>query len=290
MLADAIRAEGYRLTKNRTALLWSTLFVPVMSIIFGALGAFFLKSSQARIEVDSKMPPQVLEMLSSAPINVAQAMVDAAAKLDGPPLLLFVLIGAATLYAGDYRWETWRLISARNSRANLLLGKLVVVGLLILAAQVLFLAGGLIEVLIRGTILARPLVFEATGQMVGQFFSVAAISWLGAIQFTMIGMLAAVLTRSLLAGLFVPIVIGVATALSPQLLAGAGIQPDSWLAVMVNPGSAIDALKAAVSHHPGAPPLPDGLLPKAIVSLTLWLLGPLAAALTLFQRQDLSKE
>lgn len=290
MLADAIRAEGYRLTKNRTALLWSTLFVPVMSIIFGALGAFFLKSSQARIEVDSKMPPQVLEMLSSAPINVAQAMVDAAAKLDGPPLLLFVLIGAATLYAGDYRWETWRLISARNSRANLLLGKLVVVGLLILAAQVLLLAGGLIEVLIRGTILARPLVFEATGQMVGQFFSVAAISWLGAIQFTMIGMLAAVLTRSLLAGLFVPIVIGVATALSPQLLAGAGIQPDSWLAVMVNPGSAIDALKAAVSHHPGAPPLPDGLLPKAIVSLTLWLLGPLAAALTLFQRQDLSKE
>lgn len=290
MLADAIRAEGYRLTKNRTALLWSTLFVPVMSIVFGALGAFFLKSSQARIEVDSKMPPQVLEMLSSAPINVAQAVVDAAVKLDGPPLLLFVLIGAATLYAGDYRWETWRLISARNSRTNLLLGKLVVVGLLILAAQVLLLVGGLIEVLIRGTILARPLVFEATGQMVGQFFSVAAISWLGAVQFTMIGMLAAVLTRSLLAGLFVPIVIGVATALSPQLLAGAGIEPDSWLAVLVNPGSAIDALKTAVSHNPGAPRLPDGLLLKAIVSLALWILAPLAGALALFRRQDLSKE
>lgn len=290
MLADAIRAEGYRLTKNRTALLWSTLFVPVMSIVFGALGAFFLKSSQARIEVDSKMPPQVLEMLSSAPINVAQAMVDAAAKLDGPPLLLFVLIGAATLYAGDYRWETWRLISARNSRTNLLLGKLVVVGLLILAAQFLLLAGSLIEVLIRGPILARPLSFEATGQMVGQFFSVAAISWLGAIEFMMIGMLAAVLTRSLLAGLFVPIVVGVATALSPQLLAGAGIEPDSWLAVLVNPGSAIDALKAAVSHNPGAPPLPDGLLLKAVVSLTLWILAPLAGALALFRRQDLSKE
>ena len=37
--------------------------------------------------------------------------------------VMFVLIGAATIYAGDYRWETWRLISARNSRVNLLLAK-----------------------------------------------------------------------------------------------------------------------------------------------------------------------
>ena len=42
---------------------------------------------------------------------------------DGPN---FVLIGAATIYAGDYRWETWRLISARNTRSNLLAGKVVV--------------------------------------------------------------------------------------------------------------------------------------------------------------------
>ena len=100
MLADAIRAEGYRLTKNRTALLWSTLFVPVMSIVFGALGAFFLKSSQARIEVDSKMPPQVLEMLSSAPINVAQAMVDAGASRLGLSGTAAVLSGATA--KGDY--------------------------------------------------------------------------------------------------------------------------------------------------------------------------------------------
>jgi ABC-2 type transport system permease protein len=36
--------------------------------------------------------------------------------------------------------------------------------------------------------------------------------------------------------------------------------------------------------------LPDGLLLKAWVSLTLWTLVPLAGALAWFRRQDLSKE
>jgi ABC-2 type transport system permease protein len=41
---------------------------------------------------------------------------------------LFLMIGAAAILAGDYRWETWRLLTPRNTRQNLLLAKLVVVG------------------------------------------------------------------------------------------------------------------------------------------------------------------
>lgn len=286
MLIDAFKSETYRLSRNWVQVAVATLIVP---ILFVAGGAFVLLQAKAKGGPMAAMVG-INPALPAAPLNLMDALMMGADKGANGVTLILMLIAAATLYVGDYRWETWRLISARNSRTNLLLGKLVVVGLLILAAQLLLLFSGLIEVMIRASILGRGLTFEATGQMVGQFFAVAGISWLGAIQFTMIGMLAAVLTRSLLAGLFVPIVVGVATAFSPQLLAGAGIEPDSWLAVLINPGAAIAALKAAVSHNPGAPPLPDGLLLKAIVSLTLWILAPLAAALALFQRQDLSKE
>lgn len=290
MLADAIRAESFRLFKNRTALLWSTVFVPVMGVIFGAIGMFVMKASEAKLTTDAKMPPEVLEMMTSNPLNMAQALVESAGKLDNPALLLFVLIGAATLYAGDYRWETWRLISARNTRSNLLLGKLAVTALLALIAMALLLVGGVIETLIRAAVFERPLTFEMTGQMIGQFFALTGLSWLRVIQFTMMGMLAAVVTRSLLAGLFVPLVLGVAQFFTVPLLPQWGVTPDAWLSILVNPGAATDALKAAVMAAPGTPPLPDGLVLKAVVSLALWTLLPLAGALAWFQRQDLSKE
>ena len=37
MLVDAIRAEGFRLSKNKTALFWSLLFVPIISLAIGAV-------------------------------------------------------------------------------------------------------------------------------------------------------------------------------------------------------------------------------------------------------------
>ena len=48
-----------------------------------------------------------------------------------------------------------------------------------------------------------------------------------------------------------------------------------------------DTLKAAISEAPG---LPDGIVLKSIVGLTLWTLAPLAGAIAWFNRQDLSKE
>ena len=41
MLADALRAETYRLSKNRTILFWSVLVVTSVTILFGA-GMFAL--------------------------------------------------------------------------------------------------------------------------------------------------------------------------------------------------------------------------------------------------------
>lgn len=290
MLADAIRAENFRLWKNRTTLLWSTLFVPVMGLIFGAIGIFVMKASEAKIAADTKMPPEVMEMISKTPINVFEQLSTNAGKLDNPALLLFVLIGAATIYAGDYRWETWRLISARNSRTNLLLGKVAITGLLSLVAMGLLLFTGIIETFIRAGVFERPVTFAMTGDLFGDFLAGFALSWLRVIQFTMMGLLAAVATRSLLAALFVPMVVGVAQFFTPQILAPMGVMPDAWLSILLNPGAAMDAIKLAVLQPEGAPPLADGLLLKSIISLVLWIAVPVAGALAWFNRQDLSKE
>ena len=59
MLVDAIRAESFRLSKNRTALFWSLMFVPIISVVIGAITNFVLKGSETRILGSTKMPPEV---------------------------------------------------------------------------------------------------------------------------------------------------------------------------------------------------------------------------------------
>ena len=290
MLVDAIRAEGFRLSKNKTALFWSLAFVPIISVAIGALTNFVLKGSETKLLGDTNMPPEVREALTRGTLDMGEALVTAAGNLANPLVLLFVLIGAATLYAGDYRWETWRLISARNSRVNLLLAKLVTVALLALAAMGFMLVASVIENLIKAAVFERTLTFSLTGEMAGQFLGFAGLSWLRIIQFAMMGMLAAVVTRSLLAALFVPLVFGVAQFFTPQMLGPMGVMPDAWLSILVNPGASVDAIQAAIAGGARAAALPDGILLKAWVSVGLWTLVPLAGALAWFRKQDLSKE
>ncbi|GAA0869268.1 ABC transporter permease [Brevundimonas basaltis] len=291
MLVDAIRAESFRLSKNRTALFWSVLFVPIITIAIGTITQFVLKANEAKLLADAEAPLGLREMMASGgQLDLAQSLVQAAGNVANPIVLLFVLIGAATLYAGDYRWETWRLISARNSRLNLMLGKLATVAGIALAAMLFMLLAAVIENFIRAAIFDRAVVFNATGEAFGQFAGQFGLSWLRILQFTMMGMLAATVTRSLLAALFVPLVIGVAQFFSPQMLGPMGIMPDAWLAMLINPGAAVDAISAAIAGGERAAALPDGLLLKAWISLGLWTVLPLAGALAWFEKQDLSKE
>ncbi|MBX9460010.1 MAG: ABC transporter permease subunit [Brevundimonas sp.] len=291
MLVDAIRAEGFRLSKNRTALFWSILFVPIITIAIGAITQVVLKANEAKLLADAEAPPGLREMMASGgQLDLAQSLVQAAGNVANPLVLAFVLIGAATLYAGDYRWETWRLISARNSRANLMLGKLATVAGIALAAMLFMLVAAVVENFIRAAVFERQVVFNATGEAFGQFIGQFGLSWLRILQFTMMGMLTAAVTRSLLAALFVPLVLGVAQYFSPQMLMPMGIMPDAWLAMLINPGASVDAISAAIAGGERAAALPDGIVLKAWISLGLWTLLPLAGALAWFQKQDLSKE
>lgn len=285
MLADAIRSETYRLSKNRTALFWSVLFIPIISVVMGVIAIFVAKAHEA--DLAGKLPP---ELLQRDPLNLAESLVKSAADFANPIVLLFILIGAATIYAGDYRWETWRLISARNTRPNLLIGKVVVViGLTVLATLAGLLAD-IITHLVQALILSRSLSFSMDGAAFTDFVQLTLLSWARIIQFTMLALLAATVTRSLLAALFVPLVISVAQFFLPQMLMQMGVSPEGWLAPLLSPGLAADLLKAVIHGGMEAAGLPPQAALKAVSGLALWIVGPFVAAVAYFNRQDLSKE
>lgn len=284
MLFDAVRAEAYRVSRNWMLLVWSLAFVPVLYFIGGLV---FHNVTQSKLDKAlTALPPG----LTQGPINLGDALVKGAGLSANGAILVFMLIAAATLYAGDYRWETWRLITARNSRVNLILGKVGTFKGLALLAMLAFLIATVFLTIGESVITHRALTFSVGGDDVAQFFLVGLLAFVRIVQYAMIGLLTAVVTRSLLATLFVPLVLGFAQS----LVGGPGMvflqwSPEDWVAQLVLPGLAYDTLKAVVSTGPGHG-IPEGVALKSIVSLALWTLVPLAGAIAWFNRQDLSKE
>ena len=285
MLADSVRSELYRLFRNRMAVFWSVLFVPLLFIVGGLLFHMVSKGHSVEIQGAATLPPV---LTTNASVNLMSGLAVALGTVANGGILVFMLIAASTLYAGDYRWETWRLISARNSRMNHLLGKVAVFKLTALAAMILFLIAGLVFSLTEALVYGKSLSIDANGFDPGQFLLLILLGWVRIVQYAMIALLTAVVTRSMLATLFVPVALGFAQSLlGGPGLALLGWQPSLWQSQLLLPGLAYDTLKAAIGDAPG---LPDGLALKAIVSLALWMLVPLAGAIAWFNRQDLSKE
>lgn len=292
MLADAIRSETYRFTRNRMAVFWSILFVPVLFLAIGTAVQFFTKARMA--EMAEALPPEMTTeggpLAASGPLDLGQGLLSQAADFANPIVMLFVLIGAAIVYAGDYRWETWRLTSARNTRINLVMGKVALVFGVVLAALTTWLVFGMFGELIKAAIFARPLTFEFGGEQAGQMAGLIAVTVTRVMQFAMIGLLAAVMTRSLLAALFVPMVVAIGQFFLMQSLPLLAWSPGDLHAQLLIPGLSHDSLKTLIQGGPDAAASPEGLAGKAIAGLSLWTIVPLAAALVWFSRQDLSKE
>lgn len=286
MLADAIRSETWRLLQNRTAMFWSIVFVPVISLVLAIGGFLFLQS-----KMDGAMqtlPPEL--KLNTRAVDLGQSLVDAAGALAHPAVLAFLLIGAATVFAGDYRWETWRLITARNSRPNLIMGKAGAVKLLTLAGLALLLVASMGADVAKGLIFGRSFAFGFGGDEARSFGLLALLSYVRAVQFLLLSLLAATVTRSLLAALFVPLVIGVGQFFLAKMSPLFGWEMGDWATMLLFPGEGYELLKVLVQGGMEAALVPAGAAWRALTGLALWSFAPFFLALWWFQRQDLSKE
>jgi len=174
MLADAIRAEGYRLVRNRTTMFWGLLFIPLVVAIGGAFFNWFSQAQAEKAMAVAGMPDLPAGM-GQHPVNLADAVICGAALGANGVILVFSLIVAAALYAGDYRWETWRLISARNTRLNLIVGKVATMGVVVLVGLILFQIAMALFGLSQAVVTQRPLGFETDAGRMGEAAGLAAI-------------------------------------------------------------------------------------------------------------------
>lgn len=285
MLVDALKSEAYRLSRNRTAVFWSVFFTPLMFIVGGVAFHVLTKAKGDALMAKAQLPVG----MGQQPVNLFDAFDFAARHGANGVLLVFMLVAAATVYAGDYRWETWRLISARNSRPWLIMGKIGVMKLLALIAMAAMLVAAFVFYASQAIVTGRPLSFDPAGFEPGKFVLLWLLSYIRIVQYGLVALLAAVVSRSLLAALFAPIALGFAqTMMGGPLMPLLGLAPSDWTAQLLLPGLAYDTLKGLVDG--GGLPVPKDLVFKAVASLLLWCVAPVVAAVVWFNRQDLSKE
>ncbi|MBO9710278.1 MAG: ABC transporter permease [Caulobacter sp.] len=272
MLVDAIAAERFRLLRDRAALFWGFAFVPLAALAFSLAGDIFVRLAFHRT-------------IPGATTDLANRALGAVAGAAGPVQALFLLIGAAAIVAGDYRWETWRLLAPRNSRLNLLAAKLLVFteasAWSLLLTAVCALAGGLFSSVFN----AAPLVAPASETaFLGQFAGVFLITWLEMLLIGSLACLVGVVTRSTMGAVIAGLVVVVVQSTVAAAIAG----PPVWKSLAV-PAYAAGILKTFLAAPAGMRPDGEPAL-LGLVLLIAWLALLTIAALLLFKRQDLTKE
>lgn len=285
MLADAISAETFKLTKNWKTSFFAFLFLPLVGMLIGLVSEFWLEEAFN----PNDGGPSLSDLVA---FDIGQAMVGSIQQASNPLLILFCLIGAAVIFAGEYRWETWRLMIPRNSRANHLTGKIIVYagacGLSLFLTAFLGFVTGFLGALVDGQRIVGGMDADTLWLAAGSF----GIGWLNLLQAGAVAILAGVLSRSILAALMVPLGIGLAQSILHGIT-NASVAPDQmeWWRPFLMPSLAADVLRATLQPAPiPQMEMPRGLVWGSIASFATWILAGYGGALALFLRQDLSKE
>jgi ABC-2 type transport system permease protein len=276
MLADAIAAERFRLLRDRAAIFWGFCFAPLVGFALNIGGDLFL-----RFVIKKPMPGLTVGLID----QVLKALSNGASTFGA----LFLMIGAAAILAGDYRWETWRLLTPRNTRQNLLLAKLVVVGEAVfwslLLTAILSVLAGVIGAGING----KALTASMFGRNLFDVIGVLAITWLEAMTLAALAACVGVLSRSTMGVVIACLGFRfVQTILASSLRLMEQTEAPSWK-LLALPVFDADLLRAALLA-PDQVGVAGGSAGVALAVLLAWVAALTAGAVWLFRRQDLTKE
>ncbi len=274
MLADAIAAERFRLLRDRSALFWGFCFAPIVGFLLSVGGDLFL-----RFMIKKPMPGMTVGLID----QVIKAVAGGAGTFGA----LFLMIGAAAVLAGDYRWETWRLLTPRNTRQNLLLAKLVVVGEAIFWSLALSAVLAAVAAILGSAINQKALRLSMFGRNLFDVIGVVAITWLEAMTIAALAACVGVISRSTMGVVIACLGLRFVEGMLSNVLR-AMEPPNSWK-LLANPAYDADLLRAALLD-PSQLGQASGSAGPALVVLALWIVALAAAAVVLFRRQDLTKE
>lgn len=288
MLADAFAAERLRFFKARGVLFWSLGFVPLVTILMGLVQGLVMRSAIARAAAAG----DPAAALARGPTFLLDQTMEAVSGSNVFIVQLFFLIAGSAILAGDYRWETWRFLTPRNTRANLLLAKLATFAMATLIGLVLLALGGIIGATLSATLIGGGVEWAKAGaDPIKPLLGMFGISFLEMMALGAFAAVVAVLTRAGLAALLVPVGVwifqGVVMGQVSKGFADPFAPPLPYLAGF--PVLQSDLLKAALSP----PEFAIGNAvnwPAALLALLLWIAGLTALAVWLFRRQDLTRE
>jgi ABC-2 type transport system permease protein len=276
MIKEAFGAEWLKLTRNRWAMFWAWGFVPVLTLAFGVL-----------VETFSRSTPGGAMLGYAAPVN---STLDGLGSYGNIFFRLFPIAGAATLFAGEYRWETWRAILSRNERTTIMLAKLCV-----------FAVAGAISILLCGVAGFVTGLYEAAlfsnlnwpavgaGDVVLSLLVGFAASFLQLMATAGVVILISVLSRSMIAAIIGAFSVFLVAELFSAFMRLGLASASEIMALLPNvAGDSMRQMASAIRGDPDALGL-HLALPGA-AALFLWCIVLSAAAIALFHRQDLSRE
>jgi len=281
MISDAIAAETYKFWRNRNAVFWGFCLVPLAVLLFNLGLQTWLKlhhsGTMQAIMISAGHRPtvnlgaQILHSLSLSGSSFAQ---------------IFYAVGAASLFASEYRWETWRLITPRNSRFNLWTAKYAVYAVACAASLIALVIVGVLHTLYGAVLTGASLTTPDWGifspALITFFSSWAELLILGAL----VGLVAAV-SRAMIGALLAGVVFSFA-----QTIAMGFVRP--WEAPLrdfaILPSMSAYVLRAWAAGQQIAPDVyTDKVLPS-VLFLVMWIVVVAGASIMLFQHQDLPRE
>jgi ABC-2 type transport system permease protein len=275
MLADAIAAERFRLLRDRSALFWGFCFAPLVGFLLSVGGDLFLRN------VIKKPMPGVT-------VGLVDQVIKAVSGGSSTFGALFLMIGAAAVLAGDYRWETWRLLTPRNTRPNLLLAKLVVVGEAVFWSLVLTAVLSAAASVIGTGISGKALSFSMFDRNLFDVIGVLAITWLEAMTLAALAACVGVLSRSTMGIVIACLGVRFVETVLASSLRMMEQGQSSWKLLAI-PVYDADLLRAALLD-PTQLGQASGSAGPALAALAVWIAALATAAVLLFRRQDLTKE
>jgi ABC-2 type transport system permease protein len=272
MLLDALKAEQFRLLRDRGAVLWGFVFPGVGVFLLGILATLFVKL------VARQHIPGAENLFS-----------DATGALTGtgsPITQIFFLIGAAAIFGTDYRWETWRLQTPRNSRLNLIVAKFGVYALAVVAALIIMALAGVLAGVVRAMIEHLPLAPVDLSIQGPQFLRAFLGSWLEMLVVGAVAALISVATRNAMAAVIVTLLLAFAQAIIMGQVHLDPVHPPLD-ALAIFPALSADVIR-------GGPVGPRDVTAQgaeaATLFISLWIVVLVAAIAVLFQRQELTRE
>ena len=284
-MLDALRAEAAKIGRHKAT--WGLVWIyPI--VLTGIIGLIVVMTLVSGGDVVDE-PPSLAEWLE-----------DAAAFWGVPgEAVARMLIAAyvAVVFAGEYGWNTWKLIVPHRARAGLLAAKyalvLILFAIAFTVASILFTVGTWTDDVMSGDPIPAGITFAALAKAHGT----AALAAIAPVLVTIgYASLAAIFTRSMVGALIVSIVMIAVESLiggfAPML--AVYLPSAMWALAHALPGYHLANLANWIGDGEAlSMPFPSGAVmalgwATSLAVVAAWVAALAGAAFALFKRQDIN--